>query len=168
MALTAVVTNGVTASSVRAEKVANYVITITNGGSTAVTLQSLAVSCQGGDCVIAQPVYLTPNVPVGVGNPVFAASASASYGFQVVFPSPYFPGPSPQNPGGASPTSQAAVADPFYNLQIVGLSSDGSVFSTVFMVSVLSAMYPFPIPEGGGLIFTQGSNLMTLIMLGAL
>ncbi len=168
MALTLAIVPGVNGASARADRPINYNITVTNTGSAAVTLQSLSVGAAGTGTVVGQPNYLTPNVPVGLGNPIIAASSSATYSFQAVFHSPYFPGPSPQNPGGAAAFSGAMTPDPYVTLQAQAQSSDGSIASTLYLVPVLSPMYPFPIPEGGGLILTQGSNLMTLTMFGAL
>ncbi len=168
MALSVAIAVGAPGSSAVAERVGNYVATVTNTGASAVTLQSLSVNCNGGDARISQPQYLTPNVPVGVGNPVINGGSSLAVSFQAVFDSPYFAGPSPQNPGGASASNAAANPDALFVLQAIGNTSDGSVFSGTILVPVLSTIAPFPVPEGGSLIFTQGSNLITLIMLGAI
>lgn len=166
MAITCALSLGAGATSACAERPMNFVVTVANGNASAVTLLSLSINPASGDARIAQPLYLTPNVPVGVGNPVIAASSSASYGFQVVFDSPAAAGPSPNNPGGAAPSNTAETPDPFFVLQAIGNTSDGSVFSSTLLVPVLSAIPPFPIPEGGALYFTQGSNLLFPLTLG--
>lgn len=168
MAVSCAISQGAGATSVTAGRAINYVVTVSNTNAASVTLNSLAVYPMSGDARISQPLYLTPNVPVGVGNPTIASGASASYGFQVVFDSPAQAGPSPNNPGGAAPASVALTPDPFFVIQAQGQASDGSVFSSSFFVPVLSTIAPFPIPEGGALYLTQGSNLMTLTLLGAL
>lgn len=176
MAITVTISAGAASNSAVADRPINYVVSLTNTGSSAVTLLSLSVNAQSTSGAgnastavrISQPPYLTPNVPVGVGNPIINAAATVNYPLQVVFLTPYFPGPSPQNPGGASPFSAAMTPNDNFTLQVMGNTSDGSVFSYNFLVPVLSTIAPFPIPEGGALIFTQGSNIMNLIMLGAL
>jgi hypothetical protein len=145
----------------------NFTVTVTNTGSAAVSLSSLQVSeSTESDATIAQPNYLTPNVPVGVGNPVLGAGASASYNFQAVFNSPYSAGSSPNAAGGASPGP--AVADPFFTLLAQGQLSDGSVGSFPLVVPVLSTIAPFPLAQGGAFQFGQGFNFINLIMLGAI
>lgn len=144
-----------------------FTVTVTNTGAAAVTLTSLVI---GGDIgvIVGQPVYLQPNVPVGVGNPILAAAGSATYSFACVFPSPYSAGPSPQNPGGAAPISLAPMADPFFVLQAQAQSSDGSLASGTLFVPVLSTISPFPLAQGGALQFGQGFNFINFIMLGAI
>ncbi len=168
MGLSVAITYGNDSASPRASKTSNFTVAVTNTGSSAVTLNSLSINCGGGDARITQPNYLTPNVPVGVGNPILNAAAVAYYSFQAVFDSPYDPGPSPQNPGGASPYNQAGVPDPYFLLQAQAQSSDGSTAVGTLLVPVLSTIGRHPLPEGGALSFTQGSNLITLTMLGAL
>lgn len=162
MALTLAIT--APAQVIVAGQTMNFVVTVTNGGSSAVTLQSLSINeITESDAQVSQPLFLTPNVPVGVGNPVLAASGSASYPFQVVFSSPYAAGPSPQQPGGAAPASVAQTPDPYFTLQAQSISSDGTVASANLMVSVLSTIAPFPVPLGGALQLGQGANLVNLL-----
>lgn len=159
-----------TSGTVLADASTNFTITITNTNAAAVTLQSIQISeSTESDAMIGQPNFLVPNVPVGVGNPVIAAGASVTYSFSAIFNTPYFPGPSPQNqPGGARPGNDATEVDPFFVLQAICQTSDGSVFSSTIFVPVLSAISPFVVAEGGALQFSQGANLMNLTMLGAL
>lgn len=147
-----------------------FTVTVANSDAAAVTLSSLYISEQSDTGAnVGQPQYLVSNVPLNLGNPIITAAGSVSYGFQVVFNSPNTPGQSPNNaPGGAVPSNNAYPANPYVTLQAIAQTSDGSVFSTTIMVPVLSAVAPFPIPEGGALQFRQGSNLMTLALMGAL
>lgn len=159
-----------TSGIVVANQPINFTVTVTNGDAAAVTLQSLYVTEQtDAGAQVGQPQYLVPNMPVNLGNPVIPAASSATYGFQVVFPAPSTPGTSPNNqPGGASPGNNAYPANPFMTLQAIGQTSDGSVFSNTITVPVLSAISPFPVPEGGAFQFRQGSNFVNFMMLGAL
>lgn len=175
MALTATISAGAGATSPSAGAALNFLVTVSNAGATSLTLSTLQVACNALNnpgptaANVSQPRYLVPNVPVGVGNPIIAAGASATYTFGVVFFPPNAAGPSPQNqPGGASPSNSATEVDPFYTLTATGLDSSGAVFSTTFFVPVLSTIAPFPVAEGGAFQFTQGANLMNLTMLGAL
>jgi hypothetical protein len=145
-----------------------FVVTVTNSGSASVTLQSLTVSeSTESDAKIGEIPFLTPNVPAGVGNPTIAAGASVNFGFPVVFNGPGI-GPSPNNPGGAAPFSGAMTPDATFILQAQSLVSDGTVASVSLPVPVLSSIAPFPVPAGGALYLQQGSNLMTLALMGAL
>lgn len=145
----------------------NFLVAITNTGSSAVTLTTLVSSSEVG-VTVGQPSYLIPNVPIGLGNPVINAGATSNYVFQCVFNSPAGSGPSPNNPGGADPFPDAQTPDPFFTVQIQAQSSDGSVSSASLLVPVLSAIAPFPFPQGGAFQFYQGANIINLIMLGAL
>lgn len=143
-----------------------FIATVTNSDSAAVTLSSLSISEQSkSGATIGQPQILTPNAPPGVGSPTLLASASLSFPFQVVFPSPNMPGPSPQNVGGAAPSGASPAGNTTFQLVAVGQTSDGSVFTTVLAVSILSAVAPFPVPSGGAAQFGQGScsNLIAVI-----
>lgn len=153
-----------------ANQAIKFTVTVANSDAAAVTLSSLYISeMTDTGANVGQPQYLVPNVPLNVGNPVINAAGSASYGFQVVFNSPNTPGQSPNNaPGGAVPSNNAYPANPYVILQAVGQTSDGSVFSASIMVPVLSAVAPFPVPEGGAFQFRQGANFINLIMLGAI
>jgi len=147
-----------------------FTVTVTNTNAAAVTLNSLFISeATESDAVISQPQYLVPNVPVGVGNPVIAASSSMTYGFQVAFTNPVLIGQTPQSqPGGAAPALLAQQADPFFTLLAQGQTSDGSVFSSTLLVPVLSAGQEVPIAQGGAYQFAAGANIINGITLGAL
>lgn len=168
MALTLAIVNP--ASPVLAGQVAHFVVTVTNTGASAVTLQSLAISeTTESDAQIAQPEYLIPNVPVGVGNPVLAAlTGTASYGFRVVFSSPYSVGPSPQNPGGAAPDARAQSPDAIFTLQAQSLSSDGTVAAASAQVTALATIGLTQSAIGGALQMSAGFNLINLRQLGIL
>jgi hypothetical protein len=58
--------------------------------------------------------------------------------------------------------------DATFILQAQSLVSDGTVASVSLPVPVLSSIAPFPVPAGGALYLQQGSNLMTLALMGAL
>ena len=152
----------------RATIPSRFTVTVTNTDASSRTLLSLLVYESSGDAVVQQPQILTPNVPQGVGNPIIAASGSATYSFQAVFPAPYSPGPSPANPGGRAPSSLAVPADAIYRLVAVANTSDGSVFSSSLQVPVLSTAAPIPTSQGGTLRFRQGGNMMSLALMGAL
>lgn len=145
----------------------NYTVTVENTGSSSVTLSSLAIteSTRTG-ARISQPRYLTPNVPVGVGNPTIAAAASVSYGFQVVSTAPVMPGPSPQAPGGAAPSNAAAFPPNAYSLNATATTLDGTtttVTNGTFFAPVLTK--DFPQSSGGALVLSQGFNLVNFITL---
>lgn len=162
MALTVVVAKGNMSSQV-ANAAGNYTVAITNTSSSSVTLQGLSVSeATESDAVISQPVFLTPNVPVGVGNPTITASGTVTYGFQATFTNPVMPGSSPQAPGGASGNA-AYYSDPSFILQAQAFASDGSVGSGTLVVPVLSAT--FPQSNGGALVLSQGFNVVNLLTL---
>lgn len=165
MALTLSIIPGANAGNVVAGQRANYVASVTNSGSSSVTLQSLATYAETGIGVtVGQPNYLTPNVPVGVGNPTLAAGATSYFPFEVVFQTPNFPGPSPQQPGGSAGTSAAAVpVDSSFVISLQSLSSDASVASAQLLVPVLSTIAPFPIAQGGGMQLSSGFNLINLL-----
>ncbi len=145
-----------------------FTLTVTNNGVSSVSLSSLAVTAAGeSDVVIGEIPFLTPNVPSGTGSPTIAPSASVSFGFPVIFQGVPV-GPSPQNPGGAAPFANASTPDANFTLQAQSLSSDGTVASFSQQFSVLSSIAPFPVPAGGALYLSQGSNLMTLALMGVL
>jgi hypothetical protein len=112
---------------------------------------------------VGQPEYLTPNVPVGVGNPTIAAGATGFFPFEVVFLTPYGAGPSPQSPGGAAGSQNATPADSEYVISLQSLSSDATVASAQLLVPVLSTIAPFPIAQGGGMQLSSGFNLVNLL-----
>lgn len=166
MALTVTLAAGAGSTSASAGRQLNFVATVTNPGAAALSLSALQILCKGGDARIGQPQYLTPNVPAGTGNPVIAAGASAAYAFQAVFDSPYGAGPSPNNAGGASPSSP--IPDPFFCLQAQGQDSSGAVFSSTLFVPVLSTIAPFPLAQGGAFQFGQGFNFINGLVFGLL
>lgn len=165
MALTLSIIAGNAASSVVAGQSVNYVASVTNSGSSNVTLQSLSTFAESSSGVtVGQPTYLTPNVPVGTGNPTLSAGSTYYYPFQVVFPSPNFAGPSPQMPGSPAGTSTASVpTDSVFAINLQSLSSDSTVASASLLVPVLSSLAPFPVAQGGGLQFSSGFNLINLL-----
>lgn len=165
MALVLSIVPGFGATSVVAGQNISYVASVTNTGSTSVTLQSLATYTDMATCInVGQPQYLTPNVPVGVGNPTIAAGATASYPFEVAFMSPSFAGPSPQAPGGTLGSSNASVpGDSVFGIYLQSLSSDSTVASAALLVPILSAVPPFPIAQGGGLQLSSGFNLVNFL-----
>ncbi len=141
-----------------------FLVTVSNTGTAAVTINSLAVSADVG-VVVDQPSYLTPNVAVGLGNPVLNGGASLSYVFNAIFFSPAAAGPSPQAPGGAAPSENAQTPDANFSLFAVVNTSDGSVVSGSLNVPVLSTIAPFQVPTGGALYLQQGFNLINLLTL---
>jgi hypothetical protein len=144
--------------------VGNYTVSVQNTGAAAVTLQSLqVVEATESDAILSQPVFLTPNTPVGVGNPVIAAGATVTYGFQAVFTNPVMPGPSPQAPGGAAPSNAAYYSDPTFVLQATSFTSDGTVATGTLLVPVASATVPQS--NGGALVLSQGFNVANFITL---
>lgn len=147
----------------------NFIAAVTNTNATSVTLNSLTISeATESDATISQPVFYTPNVAPGVGNPILLPGSTTYYPFQAVFTSPYVAGPSPQNqPGGAAPSADAVEVDANFVLLATGQTSDGSVFSSSLMVPALSAIVPFPLAQGGAFQFSQGANLINLLTLGA-
>ncbi len=149
-------------SSVIANQAANFVVTLANTDAAAVQVTSLALlELSKTGAVVGQPTWRTPNVAPGVtGNPTLnGTNGSLSYGFQVVATVPNMPGTSPNNePGGARPGQPATPAVNLLVLQAQVQTSDGSVFFTTLTVPVLSAVAPFPVPQGGAMQFGQGTG----------
>ncbi len=143
----------------------NYTVSVQNTGASSLTLNSLVISeSTSTGARVSQPRFMTPNVPVGVGNPTIAAGATVNYSFQVVSTAPVMPGPSPQNPGGAAPMNAAAYPlSSSCALLATSVTSDGSVSSGSFVAPVLSAT--FPQSNGGALVLSQGFNLINLVTL---
>jgi hypothetical protein len=138
-------------------------VTVTNPGAVALSLSSLQVTeASATGASITQPLYLTPNAPVGLGNPVIVAGGSASYAFEVAFSVPGYSGPSPQAPGGAGgvrgPPTNSVVT-----LRAQCLSSDGVVTSVTQPFPVLSTVAPFPVAQGGAMQLSSGFNLVTYL-----
>lgn len=142
----------------------SFTVTVANNSASSVVLNALQVTeSTESDAIISQPNILTPNMPVGLGNPVIPGSSSVSYAFQVIFNSPGV-GPSPQSPGGAAPFSAAATPDANFTLTAMALVSDGSGGTFSLMVPVLSAIAPFPLAIGGALQLSQGFNLLNYLI----
>lgn len=164
MALTLSIVQGAFNNYVAGQPV-SLVASVTNSGSTSVTLSSLAIYADPGSCsFLGQPVYLTPNMPVGLGNPVLTAGSTYSYPFEVIFQAPNLAGPSPQAPGlaagsGVAANPSASVA----RLTLQSLSSDSTTASVSLSVPVLSTLYPFPVAQGGAMQLSSGFNLVNLL-----
>lgn len=165
MALTLSIVPGYGATSVVAGRTVNYVAAVTNAGSTSVTLSSLQTYCESSSGIsVGQPAYLTPNVPVGVGNPTLTAGTTYYYPFSVSYETPYSPGPSPQMPGGTQGVAVASVpSDSVFAISLQSLSSDSTVASTTLLVPVLSTIAPFPVAQGGALQLSSGFNLVNFL-----
>lgn len=164
MALVLTIVPGHGAASASVGRNINYIATVTNDGASSVTLKSLAVFADSGAVIVGQPSYLTPNVPVGVGDPAILAGATANYPFSIVYSSPNFAGPSPQQPGGTQGTTNASVpSDSSFNVTLQSLSSDASVASVSRMISPLSGIAPFPVAQGGALQLNSGFNLVNFL-----
>jgi hypothetical protein len=138
-------------------------LTVANPGATALTVTSLQVaeaSATGAN--VTQPLYLRPNMPVGLGNPVIVAGGSASFAFEVSFNAPAYSGPSPQAPGGVGgvrgPPTNSVVT-----LRAQCHSSDGFVTSVTMPFPVLSTVAPFPVAQGGAMQLSSGFNLVNYL-----
>lgn len=152
-----------------ANRAVTFQVTVNNTGSSSVSLTSLQIGeSTESDCIISQPNFQLTNMPLGLGNPTITASGSVSYTFKVVFPSPNGAGPSPNAPGalGVTGMMNGQPADNNFTLLAQCQTSDGAVAASSLMVSVLSAISPFPRPEGGALLFTQASNTINGIITG--
>lgn len=164
MALTLSIIPGNNAGSVQGGVAENFVAVVTNSGSSSVTLTSLSVSEPSGTTILQQPQFLTPGQPYALSYPTLAAGATSYFPFQAVFTSPAVAGPSPQNPGGAAPSSSAATPDANFYLQLQSQASDASVASALILVPVLSTIPPFQLAAGGGLQLSQGFNAVNFIV----
>lgn len=145
----------------RANRAVWFSVVVTNTSASAVTLQNLVVTAgaPAQSLTIAQPILVTNNLPIGVGNPVLTGSTgSFTAPFSVVFDTPNTPGKAPQTPGGAAGASPAVADNAVQTLNVTAQASDGSISTGSIQVPVLSAVSPFPVPEGGALIFKQGRN----------
>lgn len=165
MALTLAILPGTASSYGVGGRTNNYVASVTNSGSSSVTLQSLATYGESNTCMnVGQPQYLTPNVPVGVGNPTIAAGATSFFPFEVTFMTPNMPGPSPQAPGGNLGAVTAYVpGDSVFGVTLQSLSSDSTVASATLLVPVLTTIAPFPVAQGGALQLSSGFNIVNFI-----
>lgn len=138
-----------------------FTVTINNTGSSSVSLTALSVSPgnPGATTSIEQPQFLTPQVPIGLGNPTIAAGSSVSFGFSVVFNAPRTSGP-PANIGGLGNAGMMVGQPALVTRDLIAraMTSDGESGSFILSVPVLSAAKPFPTPEGGMAQFTQGAN----------
>jgi hypothetical protein len=140
-------------------------VTVTNPGVAALVVSSLQVTeASKTGANITQPLYLIPNMPIGLGNPIILPGASASYSFEVSFTCPAYSGPSPQAPGGAGGV-QGPPINTGVTLMAQCLSSDGVVTSVTQPFPVLSTVAPFPIAQGGALQLSSGFNLINLVTL---
>jgi len=140
------------------------VITVTNTGSSAVSLTSLLVSeATESDSILTQPLIQTPNAPQGTGNAVIGPGASATFTFQYVSNNPYFAGPSPQSPFG--PVNNAMLAESVFVLTATATASDGSVASGSMVVPSLATINNFPPAQGGGLVLSQSANAANFMSL---
>lgn len=158
--------SGPNPGGVIANQPATFVAVVSNTDGADVYLQSLQISeVSNLGSRVGQPQISDPGSSQGV-RPTLSAAGSLTYPFQVVANFPNTPGLSPNNPGGSAP-GQAAypVAPALLALRAQGQTSDGSVFSCLFTVPVLSAVAPFPAPQGGAMQFAQGfdSNLIAVI-----
>jgi len=145
-----------------------FTAAVTNTNASAVSLLSLSISeSTESDAQISQPVIFAPNTPVGTSNTVIPSGATAYFNFSVIFNSPGV-GPSVSNPGGAAPFNSAITADPFFILQAIGQTSDGSVFSSTLLVPVLSSIAPYQVSQGGAFQFSSGFNLINGLTMGVL
>ena len=138
-------------------------VTATNPGATALVLSSLQVtevSKTGAN--VTQPLYLVPNMPIGLGNPIILPGASASYSFEVSFTCPAYSGPAPQTPGGAGGV-QGPPTNTGVTLMAQCLSSDGVVTSVTQPFPVLSTVAPFPVAQGGAMQLGSGFNIIYYI-----
>lgn len=140
-------------------------------GDTSYKLTSAQVTeSTESDAQIGQPSVLAPNAPLGTGNVTIPQGGTAYLPFSFVLNNPYFPGPSPQAPGGAAPTNNAAVADAFFTLTatvnfVTGAGVAGAA-SGQLLVPVLATIPPFPIAQGGALQLSSGFNLLNGLTLG--
>ncbi len=163
MALTLAITPGAYVNNVAGQPL-TYVASVTNSGATSVTLQSLSVSGPPGMCSsIGQPQYLTPNVPVSVGNPVLVAGSTYNYTFEVVFQAPSTAGPSPQAAGGTAGVGNAMTNNTSGTLLLQSLSSDSTVASASLKIPILSSTSPFPVAQGGALQLASGFDLINFL-----
>jgi len=144
-----------------------FTVTVSNGGSSSLTLQSLQITeASGTNARVGSPTWMTPNTTVGTGYPVIAAGASSSWSFPVVFNSPATQGPSPQHaPGGASPSNQAVQPNASFVLRAQILDSSNAVASAQLQVSSLASLQNDPAPQGGALWLNEGANLVNLLTL---
>lgn len=150
-----------------AGQVVRFTAVVANTDAAAAQLTSLVVSeATKGGAFISQPKIQTPNATPGT-FPTINAAGTATYNFDITFSAPATPGPSPANqPGGAKPRQPAFPVSAVAQLRIDGQTSDGTVFSNIFAVSVRTVLAPFPEPEDGAAQFGQGgcSNIIAVIM----
>lgn len=146
---------------VLANQTASFVVTVANTDATSATLTGLTtrLGSTSSAARVEQPTFLAPGQAAGVYPTVLPAS-SVSYQFGATAFFPLTPGVSPNNPGGAAPGQLAYPAvSPQLVVQAEAQFSDGTVVSTTFSVPVLSAVAPFPVPQGGAAQFGQGANV---------
>ena len=165
MPLTLAILGTPSSASIVAGQSVTLVAAVTNAGAASVTLNSLVTSTDGtGSVSLTQPDFLTPNQPVGVGNPVLLPGATSNYAFRVVYLGPTTAGPSPQSPGGASGFSGAYPNDTDFGVTLTSFSSDGTVAQARSSDPVLSTLLPFPVAQGGALQLASGFNVLNLLV----
>lgn len=138
-------------------------LTVTNPGTTALTVLSLSVFEESKTGArLDQPSYMRPNAPVGLGNPVISPGASATYPFECTFTVPSYSGPSPQAPGGSAGV-RGPPTNSIVTIRAQCQSSDGVVSTVAMSFPVLSTVAPFPVAQGGALQLNSGFNLVNLV-----
>lgn len=161
---------------VSAGQSARFNVAVTNNSSSSVTLTQLQISeSTESDAQIQQPNILTPNVPLGVGNPTILGLATANFGFHVVLASPATPGPAPNQQtftggGTAGPGGMmnGQPADPNFTLLATAQASDGSIASSSLVVGDVTVTQIFAQSLGGSLQFNNPMCLANGLMLGIL
>lgn len=165
MALTLAIQAPAMSTNITAGQTITCIAAVTNAGASSVTLQSLTTATDGaGSANLSQPDFLTPNVPVGVGNPVLLPSTTYYFPFRVVFHAPNTAGAFPQAPGGGANLNAAAYPiDSNFGLSLTSVSSDGTVATTTATIPVLSTTSPSPLAAGGALQLSYSLNLVNFL-----
>jgi hypothetical protein len=155
----------------------SFTLAVTNNSSSAVILTTPQVSeSTESDAQISIPQL--PGLPIGY-IPTLGGNSTLTYTFNVVIASPSWAGFVPQTPAFttpgiypslslSAPANNAMTPDAFFTLTAQAQASDGSVGTTSLQVLVLSALQPFPPPQGGALQFNAGGNLINGIVSGVL
>lgn len=144
-------------------------IAVTNTSASSVTLTQLATNeVTKSGLTVAQPLFLTPNVPLGTGNPTILAGATAYYMFNVSAPSPNTPGPSPNQASlagglGSSGMMNGQPANSVFVVQAIAQASDGSIGTAQLTLACVPATPVFPQSLGGSMQFNNPFNAINLL-----
>ena len=149
--------------STRSNSVISGILTLVNNGANTISVLDVALFEQSTmGAIIGQPVFMTPNVAPGEGEPDVATTVTVYYPFSVVVPA--------INTPGASPNAPSSLHDDVFppgnswcrlacNVRAYDATAVEYVTGTATLqFPVVSAVAPFPVPQGGAEQFNSGGD----------